>query len=87
MKHRNDVQILSLLEQKYVHFLNEKRDRRNIAKQNILKIQENQRYYNRHRKKACIYKEDDLVTIRSRFENQGKVFKALSSIADHIGLI
>jgi len=54
MKHRDDTSILSLLEQEYVQSFNEERDSlRNIAKHNILKIQvENQRYYNKHRKKS-----------------------------------
>ena len=46
MKHCNDVQIISLLEQEYIQSFNKDRDSlRKLAKQNILKIQaENQRY-------------------------------------------
>jgi len=54
MKHRDDSRIISVLEQECVQLFNEERtSRRDTAKQNILKIQaENQRYYNKHRKKA-----------------------------------
>jgi len=46
MKHCNDVQIISLLEQEYIQSFNKDRDNlQKLAKQNILKIQaENQRY-------------------------------------------
>ena len=62
MKHRDDIQIISLLEQEYVQSFNKECDNLwKFAKQNILKIQaENQRYYNKHRKKARTYKEGDL---------------------------
>lgn len=66
MKYRENIQILSLLEQEYVHLFNQERDGlREVAKRNILKIQqENERYYNKHRKKAPLYREGDLIAIR-----------------------
>lgn len=53
MKQR-DIQLLSVLENEYVQLFNDERDNlRNIAKRNMLKIQaENQRYYNKRRKKS-----------------------------------
>lgn len=66
MKHRDDNRIISVLEQESIQLFNEERDSlRNTAKRNILKIQaENQRYYNKRRKKARIYKGGDLVVLR-----------------------
>lgn len=66
LRQREDTQTLALIEQEYVRLYNQERDNlRNIAKQNILKVQaENQRNYNKRRKKASIYKENDLVFIR-----------------------
>lgn len=66
MKHSDDNRIISVLEQESIQLFNEERDSlRNTAKQNILKIQaENQRYYNKRRKKARIYKGGDLVVLR-----------------------
>lgn len=62
MRHVEDIQVLSLIEQEHVQFFNEERDGlRKLAKQGILKIQaENQRYYNKRRKKARLYKIGDL---------------------------
>jgi len=66
MKQQEDVQLLTVLEQEYVQLFNRERDNlRDVAKQNILKVQEeNQRLYNKHRKKAPEYKEGELVAIR-----------------------
>lgn len=66
MRHREDVRMLSLLEQEYVQHFNQKRENlRQLATQNILKVQtENQRCYNKRCKKAPWYCEGDLVAIR-----------------------
>lgn len=66
MKHRENVQICSLIEREYVQFFNNERNQlRNVTKQNILKNQkENQCYCNKRRKKTIPYKEGDLVAIK-----------------------
>lgn len=66
MKHREDVQICSLIEQECVQSFNNERDRlRNAAKQSILKVQaENKRCYDKRRKKTTEYRKGDLVVIR-----------------------
>lgn len=78
MRHREDVEILSVLEQEYVQCFNRERNNlRNLAKQSILKIQtENQRNYNKRCKKAPMYRVGDLVAIcRTQFAPGSKIGK------------
>lgn len=55
MRHGDDSNIISLLDQEYVRLFDKERDNltiRDTAKQNIAKIQaESQRYYNKYRKR------------------------------------
>ncbi|GFW92096.1 hypothetical protein TNCV_2153751 [Trichonephila clavipes] len=76
MKNPEDVMIRNLLEEESEEQLFQHRDNlRREAKQNILKIQEeNRRTYNRKRKKAHLYKKGDLVAImRTQFGNRLKL--------------
>ncbi|GFU29240.1 transposon Tf2-9 polyprotein [Trichonephila clavipes] len=76
MKNPEDVIIINLLEEESQEKLFQHRDNlRREAKQNILKIQEeNRRTYNRKRKEAHLYKKGDLVTImRTQFGNKLKL--------------
>ncbi|GFX70452.1 transposon Tf2-11 polyprotein [Trichonephila clavipes] len=76
MKNPEDVIIRNLLEEESQEQLFQHRDNlRREAKQNILKIQEeNRRTYNRKRKEAHLYKKGDLVAImRTQFGNQLKL--------------
>ncbi|GFX60904.1 retrovirus-related Pol polyprotein from transposon 17.6 [Trichonephila clavipes] len=73
MKNPEDVMIRNLLEEE-----SQEQHRDNLrreAKQNILKIQEeNRRTYNRKRKEAHLYKKSDLVAIvRTQFGNKLKL--------------
>lgn len=63
---REDDNIRQLLEHEWtIHFQEDRDKLRNHAKENIAKIQEeNRRVYNKTRKKARLYREDDLVAIR-----------------------
>ena len=79
MRHKEDSHILQLLQDEYVNsFIDQRNTLRNIAKQNILKIQEmNKRTFNKHRKKAPQYQLHDMVAIaRTQF---GSGFKTLST--------
>ncbi|GFT13271.1 transposon Tf2-6 polyprotein [Trichonephila clavipes] len=76
MKNPEDVMIRNLLEEESQEQLFQQRDNlRREAKQNILKIQEeNRRTYNRKRKEAHLYKKGDLVAImRTQFGNKLKL--------------
>ncbi|GFW87859.1 transposon Tf2-8 polyprotein [Trichonephila clavipes] len=76
MKNPEDVMIRNLLEEESEEQLFQHRDNlRREAKQNILKIQEeNRRAYNRKRKEAHLYKKGDLVAImRTQFGNKLKL--------------
>ncbi|GFV17557.1 transposon Tf2-6 polyprotein [Trichonephila clavipes] len=76
MKNPEDVMIRNLLEEESQEQLFQHRDNlRREAKQNILKIQEeNRRTYNRKRKEAHLYKKGDLVAImRTQFGNKLKL--------------
>ncbi|GFT23874.1 transposon Tf2-11 polyprotein [Trichonephila clavipes] len=76
MKNPEDVMIRNLLEEESQEKLFQHRDNlRTEAKQNILKIQEeNRRTYNRKRKEAHLYKKGDLVAImKTQFGNKLKL--------------
>ncbi|GFV11135.1 transposon Tf2-8 polyprotein [Trichonephila clavipes] len=76
MKNPEDVKIRNLLEEGSQEKLFQHRGNlRREAKQNILKIQEeNRRTYNRKRKEAHLYKKSDLVAImRTQFGNKLKL--------------
>ncbi|GFV25544.1 hypothetical protein TNCV_1148141 [Trichonephila clavipes] len=76
MKNPEDVMIRNLIEEESQEQLFQHRDNlRREAKQNILKIQEeNRRTYNRKRKEAHLYKKGDLVAImRTQFGNKLKL--------------
>ncbi|GFW76899.1 transposon Tf2-11 polyprotein [Trichonephila clavipes] len=76
MKNPEDVMMRYLLEEKSQEQLFQHRDNlRREAKQNILKLQEeNRRTYNRKRKEAHLYKKGDLVAImRTQFGNKLKL--------------
>ncbi|GFX17955.1 transposon Tf2-9 polyprotein [Trichonephila clavipes] len=66
MRNKEDILIKDLLLEEMVKELLEQREfLRNDAKKNIETLQsENRKTYNRRRKKASLYKEDDLVAIQ-----------------------
>ncbi|KZC05515.1 hypothetical protein WN55_07090 [Dufourea novaeangliae] len=66
MRHKGDLEIRKLIEQESVELFQEEREKlRRLAKQNILKVQEeNLRTYNKTCKEARIYQEGDLVVIK-----------------------
>ncbi|GFU33655.1 retrovirus-related Pol polyprotein from transposon 17.6 [Trichonephila clavipes] len=66
MRNKEDILIKDLLLEEMAKELLEKREfLRNDAKKNIETLQsENRKTYNRRRKKASLYKEDDLVAIQ-----------------------
>ncbi|GBM33934.1 hypothetical protein AVEN_79829-1 [Araneus ventricosus] len=66
MKNKEDVKVNEVLREEYLNHLMQERDEmRNDAKQNILKIQEeNKRQYNKERKNPTLYKLNDLVAIQ-----------------------
>lgn len=63
---KEDPKIRELVENEWIGIFNEQRDElRKQAKESILKIQEeNKRSFNRKRKRANKYREDDLVAIK-----------------------
>ncbi|GFW71392.1 transposon Tf2-9 polyprotein [Trichonephila clavipes] len=75
MKNPEDVIIINLLEESQEQLFQHRDNLRREAKQNILKIQEeNRRTYNRKRKEAHLYKKGDLVAImRTQFGNKLKL--------------
>ncbi|GFW16527.1 hypothetical protein TNCV_2351511 [Trichonephila clavipes] len=76
MKNPEDVMIRNLFEEESQEQLFQHRDNlRREAKQNILKIQEeNRRTYNQKRKEAHLYKKGDLVAVmRTQFGNKLKL--------------
>ncbi|GFS61121.1 transposon Tf2-9 polyprotein [Trichonephila clavipes] len=63
MKQKEDLQIKHLLEDE--QFINKRETLRNEAKENILRLQaENKKQYNKHRKPAYNYKPGDTVAIQ-----------------------
>jgi len=66
MRRKEDIEVLALVEQESVSFFDEEREKlRIVARENITKIQqENRRSYNRNRKPARQYGVDDLVAIK-----------------------
>ncbi|GFV91273.1 hypothetical protein TNCV_897921 [Trichonephila clavipes] len=78
MKNPEDVMIRNLLEEESQEQLFQHRDNlRREAKQNILKIQENRRTYNRKRKEAHLYKKVTKVKPHDRYD--------VAKIGDHEG--
>lgn len=63
---KEDPRIKELIEEEWISMFEENRDElRAEAKENILRIQEeNRRSYNKRRKKSRTFKEDDLVAIQ-----------------------
>lgn len=70
---RDNYEIRELLEREWVSKFQEDRDEiREYAKENIAKIQrENKREYDKRRKKATIYGENDLVAIKRTQQGPG----------------
>lgn len=66
MRNREDVEILSLLQEEIISEFNESRENlRMQAKEQILKIQdENRKHFNKNRKESIKYAEGDLVAIK-----------------------
>jgi len=66
MKHKEDIDILNIIEQESVELFNENRyDLRITARENIQKIQEeNRRTASKITKLAQLYKEGDIVAIK-----------------------
>nr|XP_012143384.1 PREDICTED: uncharacterized protein LOC105662797 [Megachile rotundata] len=66
MRHTQDLEVQRLIQQEAIELYNEERDQlRQLAKQNIIKIQEeNVRNHNKTCTKAREYKEGDLVVIK-----------------------
>ncbi|GFX62434.1 retrovirus-related Pol polyprotein from transposon 17.6 [Trichonephila clavipes] len=66
MKQKEDLQIKHLLEDELCEqFINKRETLRNEAKENILRLQaENKKQYNKHRKPAYNYKPGDTVAIQ-----------------------
>ncbi|GFY03035.1 retrovirus-related Pol polyprotein from transposon 17.6 [Trichonephila clavipes] len=66
MKQKEDLQIKHLLEDELSEqFINKRETLRNEAKENILRLQaENKKQYNKHRKPAYNYKPGDTVAIQ-----------------------
>ncbi|GFU63799.1 retrovirus-related Pol polyprotein from transposon 17.6 [Trichonephila clavipes] len=75
MKNPEDVMIRNLIEESQEQLFQHRDNLRREAKQNILKIQEeNRRTCNRKRKEAYLYKKGDLVAImRTQFGNKLKL--------------
>lgn len=76
MSRPENVRMREIIDAEYSRTFNQEReDRRNRAKKQIQKIQEeNKRSFNKKRKKAQKYKIDDLVAIqRTQFTTQGKL--------------
>lgn len=78
LKQQEDFKIIELIEQETVNLYNEKRDRlREVAKENIIKIQEeNRKSYNRNSKAATTYREGELVAIKRTQFGPGLKIKA-----------
>ncbi|GBN06810.1 hypothetical protein AVEN_119366-1 [Araneus ventricosus] len=66
MKNKEDIKVNEVLHEEYInHLMHERDERRNDAKKNILKVQEeNRRNYAKKRKKAHQYKVGDFVAIQ-----------------------
>ena len=76
MRHAEETKILDLIQQEAIEIFNsERNDLRNVAKENLLKIQEeNRRSYDKKRKLATKYVEGDLVVIKkTRFDPGSKL--------------
>nr|XP_012139076.1 PREDICTED: uncharacterized protein LOC105662310 [Megachile rotundata] len=78
MKQRDDIVLLELIRKEAIaQFVDERVELRKTAKENLLKVQEeNRRNYNRRCKKATVYQEGDLVAIkRTQFGTGLKIQK------------
>lgn len=77
MRHKEESQIIQLLQEEYLNsFIDHRNTLRNIAKENILKIQEtNRRTFNKHRKKALEYQLGDMVAIARTQYGTGMKFR------------
>ena len=78
MKQRDDITLLQLIQKEAIaQFADDCVELRKTAKENLLKIQEeNRRNYNRSCKKANVYAEGDLVAIkRTQFGTGLKIHK------------
>lgn len=66
LRHATDIRIKEILDEEYVNTIMTEREQiRNLAKENIFKVQEeNRKTYNKQRKKANTYKLGDLVAIQ-----------------------
>ncbi len=66
MRNREDIKIKQLIEEEHISQMNQDRNNmREEAKNNILKIQEeNRKQFNKKRKKPTIFKVNDLVAIQ-----------------------
>ncbi|UYV73195.1 hypothetical protein LAZ67_10002161 [Cordylochernes scorpioides] len=77
MRKEEDLHLLEMIEEDLALTFDEERDqKRKAAKQEILKIQEeNRNTFNKKRKKAFVYKEGDLVVIqKTRFATKSKLY-------------
>lgn len=70
---KEDTRIKELIEEEWIHMFKENRDElRTEAKKNISKVQqENRRNYDKRRKKARNFKENDLVAIKRTQQGPG----------------
>ena len=78
MKQRDDITLLQLIQKEAIaQFAEDRVELRKTAKENLLKVQEeNRRNYNRSCKKANVYAEGDLVAIkRTQFGTGLKIHK------------
>ncbi|KZC14775.1 hypothetical protein WN55_07098 [Dufourea novaeangliae] len=66
MRRKEHAEILSVIEQETIELFDKDREiLRNTAKENILKIQEeNKRYHDHKSKPATVYKEGDIAVIK-----------------------
>lgn len=78
MRHAEETKILDLIQQEAIEIFNSERsDLRNVAKENLLKIQEeNPRSYDKKCKLATKYVEGDLVAIKRTQFDPGSKLKA-----------
>ncbi|UYV67076.1 hypothetical protein LAZ67_4003830 [Cordylochernes scorpioides] len=77
MRKEEDLRLLEMIEEDLALTFDEERDqKRKAAKQEILKIQEeNRNTFNKKRKKAFVYKEGDLVVIqKTQFATKSKLY-------------
>ncbi|UYV74585.1 hypothetical protein LAZ67_12000202 [Cordylochernes scorpioides] len=77
MRKEEDLRLLEMIEEELASTFDEERDqKRKAAKQELLKIQEeNRNTFNKKRKKAFVYKEGDLVVIqKTQFATKSKLY-------------